>query len=112
MKKLVASESILTVISAGITSHEPFPYDLIRESKSQASLTFHNDYKMDKPYKITLPRGVSSALPRLWSLGGVFLLPFFSFLFFFPPPHNLSFDVACVSIVLHLSLMQRRTLYW
>ena len=42
---------ILTVISFGINSHEPFPCGLIRQSKSQASLTFHNDYKMDKPYK-------------------------------------------------------------
>ena len=103
--------SILTVISVGINFHKPLPCDLSRQAKSQASLTFHNDYKTDKPYKSTLLRGISSSVPLLQSLRGVFLLPFLYFLFFFPPPPNLLFSSALVTSVLHFHFLQRRTLY-
>ena len=73
MNNILAYQRILTVISIGITFHETIPCYLSIQYKSQASLTLYNDYKMDKPYKITLPRGVSSPVTLLQILKGVLI---------------------------------------
>ena len=65
MNKIAASYSILTVISVVVNFCEPLTCDFMRQTKSQASLTFHNDYKMDKHYKTTLPRSVSPSVTLL-----------------------------------------------
>ena len=102
----------LTLISVGINFYKPLTFDLIGQSKSQAILTFHNDYKMDKTYKITLPRGKSSSVPLLRSLRLVLLLPLFSFLFLFPPPTSLTFSAALDVSVLHFPFLKSLTMYW
>ena len=51
MNKLVASYGIVIVISVGIPFHELLPCGISRKCKSQDSLTFHNNYKMDKHYQ-------------------------------------------------------------
>ena len=110
MKKLVASYSIVTVISVLITFHEPSNCDLIKQSKSQDSVTFNNDNKTDKPHKNTQPRVLSYSVPLLRILSEIFLLHFFFLLFFFPPPPNLSFADAFSASALQLPFIQRRTL--
>ena len=112
MNKLVASYGIVIVISVGIPFHELLPCGISRKCKSQDSLTFHNNYKMDKPYKSTLPGSVSSSVSILWSLRGVFLFSFFSFLFFSPLLPNLYFSVALYLRIIHFIFLKRRTLYW
>ena len=101
-----------TVISVGITFHEPLPCDLSRKSKYQAILTFHNNLKNDRPYKSTLSRGVSSSVPTLHSFRGVFLIPFLYLLLFFPPIITLYFSAALAASVIHFSVMKILTLYW
>ena len=112
MNKLVASYGIVIAISVGIPFHEILPCGISRKCKSQDNLTFHNNYKMDKPYKSTLPRSVSSSVSILWSLRGVFLFSFFSFLFFSTLLPNLSFSVALSLRILHFLFLKRRTPYW
>ena len=65
------------------------PWDLIRQSKYKAILTFHHNYKIYDPYKITLLRALYSSVSLLRILRGVFLIPFSYLLLFFPPPPKL-----------------------
>ena len=75
-------------------------------------LSFTNDYKMDKPYKSTLQRGISSTVSLLRSFRGVFLLLFFSQLLFFPVLSNLYFAAALDDRFLQFPFLKRLTLYW
>ena len=61
---------------------------MIIQSKSQTGLTCHNNYKIDKLYRSTLPRGLSSLVPVLRSLRGVLVPP--SFLYHYSSPHLLT----------------------